>query len=245
MSASPAWRRLRRLEAEGVVARHVALLDRRKLGLDLLAYVNVSLTEHSEAAVARFDGFVAGQAQILGLRADHRRGGFPDEGRRKGYRGPGAVPDAAPAGNRCRPRNFDDRRAARDEIQHGTAGLILLCRDLDDRLHLRQHLGREVALDLVPVGEHLHGRHLGLAAPAGDLGFPAAAGLEGAAGGWVHGAGDFAFQHDALARDMRVGDRHGGQERLGVGVVGGGEDLFGRPISTTWPRYMTMTRSLR
>lgn len=65
MSASPAWRRLRRLEAEGVVARHVALLDRRKLGLDLMAYVNVSLTEHSEAAVARFDAFVAGQAQIL------------------------------------------------------------------------------------------------------------------------------------------------------------------------------------
>jgi Lrp/AsnC family transcriptional regulator, leucine-responsive regulatory protein len=65
MSASPAWRRLKRLEDEAVIVGHVALLDARKLGFHTLAYVEVSLTEHSEATVRQFDNFVAGQPQIL------------------------------------------------------------------------------------------------------------------------------------------------------------------------------------
>ncbi len=65
LSASPAWRRIKRLEDLGVIAGHVALLDRHRLGLSVLAYVQVSLTDHTEPTVARFDGFVQAHAQIL------------------------------------------------------------------------------------------------------------------------------------------------------------------------------------
>lgn len=65
LSASPAWRRVRRLEETGVITRHVALLDARVLGLRASAYIQVSLTDHNAATVARFDSFIQGQDRVL------------------------------------------------------------------------------------------------------------------------------------------------------------------------------------
>lgn len=65
LSSSPAWRRLKRLEDLAIIKGYVALLDPRKLGLGALAYVQVSLAQHTEATVAQFDAFVNGQARIL------------------------------------------------------------------------------------------------------------------------------------------------------------------------------------
>lgn len=65
MSASPAWRRVKRLEEAGVIIGHVALLDQRILGLRASAYIQVTLTEHTAATVARFDSFVQGQERVL------------------------------------------------------------------------------------------------------------------------------------------------------------------------------------
>lgn len=65
LSSSPAWRRIKRLEDLGVITRHVALLDRHRLGLSVLAYVQVSLTDHTGPTVARFDAFVKDNPQIL------------------------------------------------------------------------------------------------------------------------------------------------------------------------------------
>lgn len=65
LSSSPAWRRLKRLEDLEVIKGYVALLDQRKLGLGAVAYVHVSLTEHTEVNVTRFDGFVQRQARIM------------------------------------------------------------------------------------------------------------------------------------------------------------------------------------
>ena len=47
LSPSPCLRRIRRLEESGVIRGYVALLDAQKLGLDLLAYVNVRLEKRS------------------------------------------------------------------------------------------------------------------------------------------------------------------------------------------------------
>jgi Lrp/AsnC family leucine-responsive transcriptional regulator len=49
LSPSPCLRRIRRLEQAGVIRKYVALLDADKLGLGLLAYVNVRLEKHGEA----------------------------------------------------------------------------------------------------------------------------------------------------------------------------------------------------
>ncbi len=65
LSASPAWRRVRRLEETGVITRHVALLDARVLGLRASAYIQASLTDHNAATVARFDSFIQGQDRVL------------------------------------------------------------------------------------------------------------------------------------------------------------------------------------
>jgi Lrp/AsnC family transcriptional regulator, leucine-responsive regulatory protein len=53
LSPSPCLRRIRRLEESGVIRGYVALLDAQKLGLDLLAYVNVRLEKRGGLAAAR------------------------------------------------------------------------------------------------------------------------------------------------------------------------------------------------
>ncbi|CAE6768600.1 Lrp/AsnC family transcriptional regulator [Paraburkholderia haematera] len=52
LSPSPCLRRIRRLEESGVIRGYVALLDAQKLGLDLLAYVNVRLEKRSGPALS-------------------------------------------------------------------------------------------------------------------------------------------------------------------------------------------------
>ena len=48
LSPSPCLRRIKRLEESGVIRKYVALLDPDKIGLGLLAYVNVRLEKHSD-----------------------------------------------------------------------------------------------------------------------------------------------------------------------------------------------------
>ena len=43
LSPSPCWRRIDRLEREGVIRRRVALLDRRKVGLNAHVFAQVKL----------------------------------------------------------------------------------------------------------------------------------------------------------------------------------------------------------
>ena len=54
LSPSPCLRRVKQLEASGLIAGYVALLDRRKARLDLLAYVEVQVDRHSETAADAF-----------------------------------------------------------------------------------------------------------------------------------------------------------------------------------------------
>ena len=48
LSPSPCLRRIKRLEEAGVIRQYVALVDADKIGLGLLAYVNVRLEKHGE-----------------------------------------------------------------------------------------------------------------------------------------------------------------------------------------------------
>jgi Lrp/AsnC family transcriptional regulator, leucine-responsive regulatory protein len=65
LSTSPAWRRVKRLEQDGLIRTHVAMLDPRKLGLHAVAYVHVSLLDHAEATIGRFDAFVQAHDQVV------------------------------------------------------------------------------------------------------------------------------------------------------------------------------------
>ena len=65
LSTAPCWRRVKRLEQDGVVSGYVALVDRHRVGLDVLAYVHVSLIDHHVDTVSQFDGFVAESDRVL------------------------------------------------------------------------------------------------------------------------------------------------------------------------------------
>lgn len=49
LSSSPCLRRIKNLEEQGVIRQYVALLDPAKIGLGLLAFVNVRLEKQSES----------------------------------------------------------------------------------------------------------------------------------------------------------------------------------------------------
>jgi len=65
LSPSPTWRRIKAMEDAGVIEGQVAILNPRAIGLLAGAYVHVTLADHSEAALARFDAFVQAQDQIV------------------------------------------------------------------------------------------------------------------------------------------------------------------------------------
>lgn len=65
LSASQCYRRLRRLEEAGLIGGYVALLDREKLGLGVMAFVNVTLEKHGEHPAQAFREAVLDEPEIL------------------------------------------------------------------------------------------------------------------------------------------------------------------------------------
>jgi len=67
MSPSPCLRRVRQLEAAGLIRRYVALLDDRKLGLGITAYVEVKVPQVAGQAISdRFKEAVRREPSIIG-----------------------------------------------------------------------------------------------------------------------------------------------------------------------------------
>ncbi len=66
LSPSPCLRRVKQLEEAGVVRGYVALLDPRKLGLGLQAYVTVIVAKRSDSQIHAFHAAVQGWPEVLG-----------------------------------------------------------------------------------------------------------------------------------------------------------------------------------
>ncbi len=65
MSASPCWRRVDRLEKEGVITRRVALIDRRKAGLNAQIFAQVKLNAHGRANLDEFATAIRAFPEVL------------------------------------------------------------------------------------------------------------------------------------------------------------------------------------
>ncbi len=65
LSPSPCWRRVKRLEDAGYITRYAAVLNGKKLGLNALAHVQVSLVDHDVSSIETFQTFVESNDQIL------------------------------------------------------------------------------------------------------------------------------------------------------------------------------------
>lgn len=64
LSASQCSRRRANLEEAGVIERYQAVLDATKLGLDLTAFVEVTLNAHSEDRARRFSQLIEGLDEV-------------------------------------------------------------------------------------------------------------------------------------------------------------------------------------
>ena len=65
LSGSPCWRRIRRLERDGVIRRRVALLDPAKLGLGVVVFASVKLSAHGRQAIPEFEEAVKQYPEVL------------------------------------------------------------------------------------------------------------------------------------------------------------------------------------
>jgi Lrp/AsnC family transcriptional regulator, cysteine-sensing transcriptional activator len=65
LSSTACWRRVQQLEADGVIRRRVALLDRHQLNLGVLAYMFVSTRQHDAAWLERFRAAIDSIPEIL------------------------------------------------------------------------------------------------------------------------------------------------------------------------------------
>lgn len=65
LSVSPCWRRVRELEEGGLIRSYVALLDRKKLGLDACLWCQIRLKKHSATIAEQFESMVAGRPEVV------------------------------------------------------------------------------------------------------------------------------------------------------------------------------------
>ena len=65
LSQSPCWRRINRLEEEGIIKGRVALLDRQKLGFDMVVFAMVSLSAHGRHNLEEFEEEIRHLPEVL------------------------------------------------------------------------------------------------------------------------------------------------------------------------------------
>ncbi|WP_380182428.1 Lrp/AsnC family transcriptional regulator [Kalamiella sp. sgz302252] len=65
MSASPCWRKVRRLEDDGIIQGYRAVLDRKKIGLGVMVFVRVVIDSHSEAEARKFEEEVSALEEVV------------------------------------------------------------------------------------------------------------------------------------------------------------------------------------
>src|SRR5579872_6495435 len=58
-------KRLKKLEAQGVIERYATVVNREAVGLDLLCFVHVMLAHHRPNSVKRFPGRIKDMAEVL------------------------------------------------------------------------------------------------------------------------------------------------------------------------------------
>ena len=65
LSTTPVFERLKRLEREGIIKQYAALLDPKKLDLNLMVFISVSLTKHTRFYLEKFIKEVSQYKQVM------------------------------------------------------------------------------------------------------------------------------------------------------------------------------------
>ena len=65
MSQSPCWRRINRLEQEGLIQRRVALLDRDALGMEVVVFATINLTSSGRQNLIEFEREIVLHEEVI------------------------------------------------------------------------------------------------------------------------------------------------------------------------------------
>ena len=65
LSQSPIWRRINRIESEGIIRKRVALLDRRALGMEVVVFATVSLTANGRQNLEAFEQEIVVHPEVM------------------------------------------------------------------------------------------------------------------------------------------------------------------------------------
>ena len=65
LSSTPCWKRIQRLEADGVILKRVALVEQDRLGLGVTVFVSIETGDHSQAWLTRFAEVVQAMPEVM------------------------------------------------------------------------------------------------------------------------------------------------------------------------------------
>jgi len=65
LSTTPCWRRIQKLEQDGVIRRRVALLDPKRVSAGVTVFVAITTNQHNAAWLERFQGVVSSFPEIV------------------------------------------------------------------------------------------------------------------------------------------------------------------------------------
>jgi Lrp/AsnC family transcriptional regulator len=65
LSSTPCWKRIQRLESDGVIQRRVAIVDQDKLGLGVTVFVSVETGDHSQEWLSQFANTVQAMPEVM------------------------------------------------------------------------------------------------------------------------------------------------------------------------------------
>ena len=75
LSSTPCWKRIQRLETEGVIQRRVAIVDQAKVGLGITVFVSIENGDHSQKWLETFAETVRAMPEVMEF---HRMAGDVD-----------------------------------------------------------------------------------------------------------------------------------------------------------------------
>jgi Lrp/AsnC family transcriptional regulator len=65
LSSTPCWKRIQRLEADGVILKRVALIDQDRIGLGISVFVSIETGDHSQDWLDRFAKTVTAMPEVM------------------------------------------------------------------------------------------------------------------------------------------------------------------------------------
>ena len=65
LSQSPCWRRVNRLEQEGLITRRVAVLNRQALGMDVVVFATINLTSTGRQNLLEFEQDIVRHPEVM------------------------------------------------------------------------------------------------------------------------------------------------------------------------------------